>query len=169
MENAGHGGRRHVSPPGKSAVVYGERCHFACVGTVFGGKLRASSSVVIVRQARGPAPPGLASNSKTEPQSHCACARVWFFLFCFLNNLFLKKRACPRPDTEVLDVNKRLLSAGNLLWLRVRSGKSQARRRGIQPLRAPVGRQEGKKVQKTRVLVLPKSCFCPFKHVFPSA
>lgn len=60
-----------------------------------------------------------------------------------------KKRGSLEPDTEVLDVNKRRLSAGNLRWLRVRSGKSQARGRGIQPLRAPVELQEGgEKCQK---------------------
>lgn len=48
-----------------------------------------------------------------------------------------------RGPTEILDVNKGLLSAGNLRWPRVRLGKSQARRRGIQPLRAPAMRREG--------------------------
>lgn len=57
----------------------------------------------------------------------------------------------------VLEVNKRLLSEGNLLWPRVRLGKSRARRQEIRPKRAPVKREEGgKKVEKVANLKLHK-------------
>lgn len=159
MENADHAGRRHVSLPESLLWVRGVRgCELVLVyvGTILEGKLDplaggSSSSVpwCYYREA-GPgltsAPLGFSSKIAQEKRSY--------------NRTVFKK-----GPAELLDVNKRLLSAGNLLWPRVRLGKSQARRRGIQPLRAPV--KSAEMSRKNTDLVLLKNLFvCLFKHHF---
>ena len=161
MEDTGHGGRRHVSLTRDKAA----ECNMAvCVcerERERGVAAAAEQALARLSEEIGSFPvgvrcPGLSlqHTGLTHTHTHTHTHTTVFVLMVLTTQRCCPLGSWPELRSAPLEgaVNKGPLSGGNLLWPRVRLGKSRARRQGIRRTRACEAKKtEEKKEEKKPV------------------